>query len=112
MMLLVHNETLPNRDMIQFQQKDMEASNIRVVDSQIEHASVENQLSDHVICIVEETDKSISTSATTLNTSRFTANNHSDSSVDESCISGGDPQEVKSLSLDGKSNQYNQELEI
>jgi len=40
------------------------------------------------------------------------ANNHTNLSVDESGLSGGDPQEVYLPSQDGKSNQYNQELEI
>jgi len=81
------------------------------VDSQIEHASVENQQSDHEIFIVEETDESISTSATTLNTPRLTANNQGDLSVDESGLSGGNPQEVNLLPHDGKSNPCNPELE-
>jgi len=67
-------------------QKVLEALNIRVVDSQIEGENVKDQQSDRVIFIVEETDESISTSATS--------------------------QEVNSLPWDGKSNQDNQELEI
>ena len=40
-------------------QKVLEALNIRVVDSQIEGENVEDQQSDRVIFIVEETDESI-----------------------------------------------------
>jgi len=72
---------------------------------------VENQQSDHEIFIVEETDESILTSAITLDTPQLAANNQADLCVDESGLSGGNPQEVNSLPQDEKSNQFNQELE-